>query len=355
MGLFVDITKKLPGFKFQVTLSCEEDILGVLGASGSGKSMLLNCIAGLIKPDKGKIILNGVTFFDSDKKINLSPKDRKTGYLFQSYAMFPHMTVAENICFGLDRLSKEDQDRRVSELLERFHLEDMKKRYPSQLSGGQQQRVALARAMAMEPRILLLDEPFSALDEHLRAYMIKEMQESLKTFRGITIFVTHNIDEAYRLSDITLVMSNGSIETIGPKEELFQRPASMETAKITGCKNIAAAVRKSEHSIEIPDWGITVTTAESVGSKTGFAGIRANYIKLANDSNQENCYSAWIASEIKSPFRTTAYLKIGSVPDRSDDFHIQWEMSRDQRNAITDVGQPIRIHMDPDKVFFMKR
>ncbi len=354
MGLNIDIIKKLPGFKLQVKLSCEQDIIGVLGASGSGKSMFLNCIAGLINPDEGKIILNDKTFFDSAKKINMAPKDRKAGFLFQNYALFPHLTIAENIAFGLGELSQSDKNKKVVELMERFHIEDMGNRYPSQISGGQQQRVALARALAVEPEILLLDEPFSALDNHLKTHMMKEMLASLKEFQGTTLFVTHNMEEAYRLCDRIAVFNSGSVETFGLKQEIFHNPVSFETAKITGCKNISTAIRKSEHIVEVPDWGIDVKTNMKFESETGFVGIRANHIKLADDSTKENCFSVWIADESEAPFSTTLYLKVGSEPCKSDDFHIQWEISKAQRMAIANLIQPINIYIDPMDVFFVQ-
>lgn len=353
MGLYIDIKKKLPGFSFQVKLACDQGIIGILGASGSGKSMLLNCIAGLINPDEGKIILNKKTFYDSTQKINLAPRDRKAGFLFQNYALFPHLTIAENIAFGLDALSKPDKNNKVVELMERFHLAGMEKRYPAQISGGQQQRVALARALAVEPEILLLDEPFSALDNHLKVHMMKEMLASLQEFQGNTLFVTHNIEEAYRLCDHIAVLNAGRVETLGLKEEIFQNPASLETAKITGCKNIAPAMRQSEHIIEVPDWDIQVKTSMKIEQEQGFTGIRANHIKLVDAICRENCFSVWIADESEAPFRTTLYLKIGSPPFKLDDFHIQWEVSKDQRDMIKNLPPPIKIYMDPKDVFFV--
>lgn len=355
MGLQIDITKKLQGFKLQINLSCENEIIGVLGASGSGKSMLLNSVAGLIKPDKGRIALDDLTLFDSEGKKNIPPRERKVGYLFQNYAMFPHLTVSENIAFGLGKLSKEEQNKKVAELLERFHLSDMGKRYPSQISGGQQQRVALARAMAVEPKILLLDEPFSALDEHLKTHMMKEMLESLKKFQGTTLFVTHNMAEAYRLCDRIAIINNGRVETIGTKEEVFQHPVSLSAAKITGCKNTAAAIRKGKNTAEIPEWGICVATDMELDQAEGFVGIRANYIRLAKDNNQENCFPAWVSDEIEAPFRTTLYLKIGSQPKHQDDYHIQWEMSKEERAGIKLQNQPMEIHLDPKKIFYMEK
>jgi ABC-type sulfate/molybdate transport systems ATPase subunit len=355
MSLLVEIEKKLPGFKLQLQFSCGQEIIGVLGASGSGKSMLLNCIAGLVRPDKGKIVFRDEPFYDSARNLNLKPQKRKTGYLFQNYAMFPRMTVAENIAFGLERLDKTEQKRKVDELLTRFHLENLGSRYPSQLSGGQQQRVALARAMAVEPQILLLDEPFSALDTYLKNQMMKEMQDSLKEFQGTTLFVTHNMEEAYRLCDRLIVLNQGRVETMGTKKEVFCRPATMETAKISGCKNIAAAVRRAEHTAEIPDWGIRVATNMSIESKEGFVGIRANHLELAQDGNQENCYPVWIAEESEAPFGSTLYLKIGSAPRHGEDFHLQWEARKKQRDEVVALPQPFFIRMDPQDVFFMSK
>lgn len=353
MGLYIDIIKKLPGFKLQVKLSCEQEIIGILGASGSGKSMLLNSIAGLIHPDEGQIILNHKTFFDSAQKTNIPPKDRKAGFLFQNYALFPHLTIAENIAFGLDALSKSDKNVKVVELMERFDMVGMEKRYPSQISGGQQQRVALARALAVEPEILLLDEPFSALDNHLKNHMIKEMLESLKEFKGTTLFVTHNIEEAYRLCNRIAILSNGKVDTVGLKQEIFERPLSLNAAIITGCKNISAAVRESDHMVKVPDWGIHIKTSMKIENEHGFAGIRANHIKLADESTGENCFSVWIADESEAQFRSTLYLKIGSAPVKSDDYHVQWELSKEQRNAIGNITQPFKIYMDPTHIFFV--
>jgi ABC-type sulfate/molybdate transport systems ATPase subunit len=359
MGLEIDIIKRLSGFTLQVNLKCEQGIIGILGASGSGKSMLLNCITGLIKPDEGKIILNGKTLFDSEKKINLSPKDRKVGFLFQNYALFPHMTIAENISFGLGEFPKPVREKKVSELLERFDLAGMAKRYPTQISGGQQQRVALARAVAVEPEILLLDEPFSALDNHLRNNMMKEMMAFLKEYKGTALLVTHNIEEAYRLCSWIAVFNTGQVETLNTKNDLFRHPASLETAKITGCKNIAPAIRKSDELVDIPEWGIELKSGTHINAETGYAGIRANYIKLAKDKkdglNNENVFPVWVADESEAPFRTMLYLKIGSKPKGSDDYHLLWEISREQRESIRMLSEPFRIQLEPSNVFFVNK
>lgn len=171
MGLYVDIEKKFPEFNLKVKFESKDGVLGLLGASGSGKSMTLKCIAGLETPDRGKIVLNEKIFYDSGKNINIPIKKRKVGFLFQNYALFPNMTVNQNIGFALDNISKSEKGEIVREKINMMNLTGLSERFPSQLSGGQQQRVAIARALAINPEILLLDEPFSALDSHLRSKM----------------------------------------------------------------------------------------------------------------------------------------------------------------------------------------
>ena len=199
MSLYIDINKDLSSFNLEVAMESKGGIIGFLGASGSGKSMTLKCIAGLEKADSGKIIINEKVLFDSENKINIKTKDRKVGFLFQNYALFPHMTIRDNIEIGLDKLRKIEKNKLSSTYIEKFGLNGLENRYPWQLSGGQQQRVALARALITSPDILLLDEPFSALDNHLRANMERELIEILKDYDGTVVFVTHDIAEAYRV------------------------------------------------------------------------------------------------------------------------------------------------------------
>lgn len=352
MDFYIDIKKKFSGFQLDVKLKSDKDIIGILGASGSGKSMLLRCISGLVKPDEGKIIVNGKIFFDSDKKINLSMRDREVGFLFQNYALFPNMTIEENIAFGLDKLSKTDKESKVAKLIEKYSLDGLGKRYPTQISGGQQQRVALARAVAVDPDILLLDEPFSALDVHLRNHMMREMAESLKEYRGMTLFVTHNRDEAYQLCDYIAVFNTGKVEVFGEKDELFQRPGSLETAKITGCKNIVKAKKLTENTVDVSGWGIQIKTVMKIEQEDGYVGIRANYIKIVDDCTEENSFKCWIADESDGPFRTSLYLKFGSKPEKLDDFHIQCEMSKEKRETIKNTSDPLCIYLNPENVFF---
>lgn len=353
MKLELNIHKDYPGFTLDMNLSTSARRVGILGASGSGKSMLLKCLCGLITPDSGFIQLGDRVLFDSQKKINLPPRQRRVGFLFQNYALFPHLTVLQNITFGLDDLPPQQRQETAESLMARFHLAELAGRYPGQLSGGQQQRVALARAMAPDPDILFLDEPFSALDEHLRSHMIKAMLEDLKDYRGTVLLVTHNIEEVYRLCDHLVIISGGSINATGPKEKLFQHPVTMEGARVTGCKNLAPAFLKSNGVLDIPKWGIFATSAELPSKAAGWAGIRANHILLADEKHQENLFSAWIAERSEAPFRITLYLKLNQPAEHPGDFDVQWEISRDAWHTVRELPQPLTVSFPARHMMFL--
>ncbi|WKY43699.1 ATP-binding cassette domain-containing protein [Eubacteriaceae bacterium ES2] len=233
--LDLKIEKKLADFTMNIQLKTDEKLIGVLGASGSGKSMLLKCIAGLVKPDHGRIQIDEDVFYDSYQNIDLPIRKRRVGFLFQNYALFPNMTVLENICFGIDG-EKEQKHAQAMNLIEKYYLKEIKDRYPGQISGGQQQRVALARAIASKPEIMLLDEPFSALDVHLRNRMIHEMQLFLKDFDGVTLFVTHNMEEAYQLCDHIAVVAEGASSHSRIKKPYFKILAQFQRHKLPAAK-----------------------------------------------------------------------------------------------------------------------
>mgnify|MGYP000210022179 CR=1 FL=1 len=208
MSLYIDINKDLSSFNLEVAMESKGGIIGFLGASGSGKSMTLKCIAGLEKADSGKIIINEKVLFDSENKINIKTKDRKVGFLFQNYALFPHMTIRDNIEIGLDKLRKIEKNKLSSTYIEKFGLNGLENRYPWQLSGGQQQRVALARALITSPDILLLDEPFSALDYQTKLFVQNDVYNIIKKEQKAALIVTHDISEAIALSDKIIILSN---------------------------------------------------------------------------------------------------------------------------------------------------
>ncbi|MFQ6960008.1 MAG: sulfate/molybdate ABC transporter ATP-binding protein, partial [Clostridium sp.] len=236
MAVEMKFKKKLGTFMLDMHLESNSRRIGILGASGCGKSMTLKSIAGIVTPDEGRIAIDQKEVFDSENKVNWKPQKRNVGYLFQNYALFPTMTVKDNISAGLKGTKAEKADR-VEEMLQKFQLNGLGDRLPGELSGGQQQRVALARIMAYEPDMILLDEPFSALDVFLKDRLQQEMLEILADYEGTVILVSHSRDEIYRFSEELLIMDDGRIVCCGKTKEIFENPQWKEAARLTGCKN----------------------------------------------------------------------------------------------------------------------
>lgn len=240
--LTVEIRKALPEFSLDVSFTVDRGILAILGRSGSGKTMTLRCIAGLVTPDHGRIALDGRVLFDSEQRINLRPQQRNTGFVFQNYALFPTMTCYENIAFGVRSAGKAGTGEKVRAIMERLKISRLAGRYPRQLSGGQQQRVALARALATSPDILLLDEPFSALDTITKDSLQRLLLDVEQFYSGYILLVTHNLAEAYRLSSRIALYEAGKLLQIGSKEDILSAPAGMTAASLTGVKNLWTGV-----------------------------------------------------------------------------------------------------------------
>nr|WP_295778319.1 ATP-binding cassette domain-containing protein [uncultured Intestinibacter sp.] len=351
MSLYVDIEKDLGSFKLKVKFEQEDGIVGLLGQSGCGKSMTLRCIAGIVKPDKGKIISNGKVFFDSEKKINLTPQQRNIGFLFQNYALFPHMSVKQNIQLGIEKLSKEEKDEITKKYLKKFRLEGFEDRYPWQLSGGQQQRIALARALCLNPDILILDEPFSALDYHLRSNMENELCEILKDFDGNVLFVTHDISEAYRISDDIIVFDNGLSLPKRTKNELFVHPSCMTEAVITGCKNISSCDIINTDTVFAKDWGFNCKIEKGVSENSKHIGIRAHHMKVVEDNSQdiedgENIFEMTVVKVIENSFTYNIHIK---NCDNENNLSLQMEV--DKNIEKVKVGQKIRVKFEKNSVF----
>ena len=246
MSLEVNIEKKLDGFTLRAAFTAGNTSTALLGASGCGKSMTLRCIAGIVKPDRGRIVLDGRVLFDSAQHIDLPPQQRGVGLLFQNYALFPNMTVEQNILCGL-KAEKDPAARRAAcaEMLRAMRLETLAKRYPAQLSGGQQQRAALARILVGKPRILMLDEPFSALDSYL---LCKEM----------------------------IVLNEGQVLRAGTTKAVFADPQSIAAARLTGCKNILPCTPLDSRTVRLDGWGTTLRLALPVPAGCTAVGIRAH-------------------------------------------------------------------------------
>jgi molybdate transport system ATP-binding protein len=303
MSVSVDIKRQFRNFSLDVSFSAGDGRTGILGASGCGKSMTLKSVAGIETPDSGVISIDGDTVFDSGRNVRLAPQKRKAGYLFQSYALFPAMTVEQNIAIASG--GKKD---RVAELLKRFRISELSGQYPSQLSGGQQQRVALARMLAPSPRIILLDEPFSALDAFLRRQVEDELSLSLSGFPGTILFVSHDRDEVFRFCERIIVIDAGRIARDGTRDEVFADPRTVPAARLTGCKNIAPARKTGERRIEVADWGLVLETAAPVPDDITHAGIRAHHIRSPRNGETQNCFDFAIERKSETPFSASEYL-----------------------------------------------
>ncbi|MCL2691474.1 MAG: ABC transporter ATP-binding protein [Candidatus Bathyarchaeota archaeon] len=226
--------------------------LVLLGPNGSGKTTLLNIIAGLLKPDQGNIYINNhmVNGVNGQKKVNIKPFERNIGYVFQNNSLFPHMKIQDNIAYGLKtlQLSKTEIKQKTNTMLEFVDLTEYAEAYPNQLSIGQQQRIALARSLATEPQVILLDEPVSAVDPQLKETFQIELKKYLQTIKTTTIYVTHNLNEAYIIADKIAILGKGHIEQIGNREEIFNKPQSEYVAKFTGTNILKGKATKQQHN-----------------------------------------------------------------------------------------------------------
>ena len=288
MGIKVDIKRKLGEFSLDIHFQTESKRIGILGASGCGKSMTLKSIAGIETPDFGMIQIDDKVLFDSANKVDLKPQKRNVGYMFQNYALFPAMTVAQNVGAGLSGDKKKKQEQ-VEKMIRHFHLEGLEKRLPRELSGGQQQRVALARIMAYEPSVILLDEPFSALDVFLKDRLQQEMMELLSDYDGTVILVSHSRDEIYRFSEELLVIDDGKQICYGDTKEIFDHPKKVEAARLTGCKNIVPAERLDAHYVRIPDWGTCLHLKQMIDVDITHIGLRAHEFIPVWGEREDNC------------------------------------------------------------------
>jgi molybdate transport system ATP-binding protein len=238
LRLDVALVKRLPGFTLHVRWTAGDGVAVLFGPSGAGKSLTLACLAGLVRPDEGRVVVDGRVLFDAAAGVDLPPQRRRVGYVFQGYALFPHLSVAENVGFGLRDRPRVERAQRVTGVLERLGLHDLAARRPSELSGGQRQRVALGRALAIDPALLLLDEPFSALDLPLRRALRDELRSTLAELRMAAVVVTHDFAEAYRLGDCIVVYENGKVVQAAPRAELLWQPASEAVARIMSIPNV---------------------------------------------------------------------------------------------------------------------
>ncbi len=283
--LQVDFVKRLGNITLQMRIAIDTEILVLFGPSGAGKTQTLQAIAGLSAPDSGLIQLDDTPFFQripGKPVINLPARRRRIGYVFQQYALFPHMSAFENVAFPL--AGRRDAHDRAMELLKRMHLTHLAQRMPHELSGGQQQRVAIARALATEPRVLLFDESFSALDRPIRERLHEEIRALQAERQLIVIYVTHNLDDAFAVGHRLAVVRDGRIEQIGRIDEVFTRPANQWVLNILGIPNaISARVAESGPSGALLDWNGIMLEAPPIDAPPGaqvVAYIRPEDIRL---------------------------------------------------------------------------
>ena len=345
MKLIVNIKKALRGFTLDVNFTVNNEVFALLGGSGSGKSITLKCIAGIEKPDSGQIILNDRILFNSEQKINLAPQERRVGYLFQNYALFPNMTVAENILFAA--IGEEaDKMRRFKENIERFKLSGLENAYPAQLSGGQQQRVALARILLSNAEILLLDEPFSALDSYLKWQLELEMSEVFNEYGGTAILVSHDRGEVYRLSERVAVMNEGIIEAVDNKHNLFKNPQTLSSTLLTGCKNVSNATKIDDNHVLANDWQITLNIV-NVTSAVKFIGLRAHYFEYRT-TESENTFLMEVVQVIEDTFSFLIMVRRNSTAKV-----IRWEVDKKFWRSIE--SKTLYLYFPVDKLIIMEK
>lgn len=356
MSLSVHIRKKLGNFHLAVDLEHSDGITGILGASGCGKSLTLKAVAGIMRPDEGRIVLNGRVLFDSEEGICIKPQEREVGYLFQNYALFPTMTVEKNIAAGL-KGRKREKEARVQEMIRKFRLQGLERHLPGQLSGGQQQRTALARIMACEPGMILLDEPFSALDMYMKDQLQRELVEMLEDYPGTVILVSHNRDEVYRFSKELLVIDQGKIVAAGDTKALFRDPVSREAARLTGCKNFSKACRVDSHTVEAADWGVTLKVKREIPEYTEWIGFRAHdFIPVWVQDNPGTAARRYegqmlpfnLDSSAELPFEKNYYIKTKA------DSTVCWFVQRDQEESLEKKGMPDYLAFNEEKLLFLK-
>ena len=241
------IAKRFPagkdstGFALDVEFQAGAGVTVLFGPSGAGKTLILDSIAGFVTPDAGRILLDDAILFDGAARVNLAAQRRNCGYVFQNYALFPHMTLRKNLLFAADRLARLERHRRVNEMLDRFHLKDVAGRRPHEVSGGEQQRCSIARSLVGEPRLLLLDEPARGLDAPLRADLYALLRQVRADFEVPILLVTHDLDECFALGDEMLILLDGHIVQSGSPRKVLDQPAGIEVARLLGIPNLFQA------------------------------------------------------------------------------------------------------------------
>ena len=354
MRLTVDIEKMYGDFKLKSNFSVDNERFALLGTSGCGKTLTLKCISGIEKPDRGIITLGDKVLFDSEKKINVPSRQRETGFLFQNYALFPNMTVRQNLyCVAKDK-------KFADELLDRFCINDVADKFPSELSGGQSQRTALARLLVTKPTLLLLDEPFSALDNYMRARVEHEILDLLDEFDGPSIMVTHDRNEAYRMSDRIAVMDNGNIVEVQSRNDFFDHPDTVAAARLTGCKNITRISKNEDGSFRAVDWGMNLEPAVGKILKDGgYAGYRAHFFSYVEKDAEElpvNYVRCNLVRVIEDTFSIVICFKSVGNESEEPDSLMTWITDKEEWEKVKDevMNRSFILRLDPANLMTLK-
>lgn len=350
MSLYVDIKKKTGSFELITKFETESEIFAILGASGCGKSMTLKCIAGIEKPDSGVIILDGKTLYDSSKKICLPSRERNVGLLFQDAALFPNMTVEENI----NCVMKYDCGYTLEELLEMLYIKEIRNQYPNELSGGQKQRAAIARMLSTAPSLIMLDEPFSALDSFLKWKLEQELTDVFERFGKTVLYVSHDRNEVYRLADSILVMENGKVMETSKKHELFDAPKTLASTVLTGCKNFTKVKKTGDKSFWAEDWGVNITLNDSLNGNFKYAGYRAHYFEIADEMDKTNVLECDIIRVIEDTFSVIISFKNKAVSNSTDWSNLRFELSKDKYKMIKNK-EKLYLRINPEKIIFLEK
>lgn len=358
MSMIVDVKKSFKGFSMSVAFDTEGKWQGVLGASGCGKSMTLKMIAGIVKPDEGRIVLGDRILFDSKRNINLSPQERNVGYLFQNYALFPNMTAEENILCGMkpqrhnNGIGENGQGDWLKELTGMLEIEDIKSLYPAQLSGGQQQRVALARCMAGRPDAILLDEPFSALDEYLKEKLQQDVKDVLETYPGEVVLVSHSRDEVYRFCRQITILDKGRVVAAGDTKEVFDNPVHITAARLSGCKNISKVEKIGTQKIWAVDWQVELSTREDVPKDIEYVGIRAHDILV--EGAAENTVKVEVKEVQDTLFETNVIFSCQGK-GLNGNGRLWWKTAKEDWRSCEMKNFPKTISLPAEKLILLKK
>lgn len=346
MALSVDIEKRLGDFRLRVRFETDRELLALLGASGSGKSVTLRCVAGLMTPDRGRIVLNGRTLYDSEARIDLPPQARRVGYLFQSGALFPHRTVLENVMLGYHRKPRARRRALALEQLERFRLTPLADCLPATLSGGERQRTALARTLAAEPEALLLDEPFSALDDYLKWQLELELARILEARGGDTVLVTHSRDETCRLAKSVCVLTHGRSEPLRSVAEMMTAPGTLGAALLSGCKNLSPVTVRADGSLFCAAWAWTLPpeafSAGSLPAGLTHVGVRAHSLRPGPGPISLDCTVDRIIDNVFSEIvmlRTPGPALL--------------RLEREKATPVLQTGDPLTVHVSPGDLLLL--